>query len=154
MLVLDANDLGCERRDGADNAFGLGSEDDGNDGVLGIDLLAEGVPINTDGLVIFLAAGPGSKLVEVDGSEEVMSATISSSGVMAESLRLPADTDSAREVNVFMPAYKPISTLSSMMSRSPAAVSLSEGGGIACIAEYAWLPLAVVFGMISCILSK
>ena len=88
--------FGCERRDGADKAFDFGCEA-GNDRAFGIDLLVEdsGVPINTDGLVIFLAAGPGSKLVEeVVNSEEVIegiSAAISSSGVMAESLRLLAD---------------------------------------------------------------
>ena len=88
-LVLDLDDLNCEHRDGNNEAF------DGNDRAFGIDLLAEEVLANADGLVIFLAAGPGSKSVEeVVISEEVIeeiSAPISSSSEMAESLRLPAD---------------------------------------------------------------
>jgi hypothetical protein len=101
VRVLDVNDLGCERGDGADKDFGFGSED-GNDRAFGIDLLVEPeeAPANADGLVIFLVAGPGSKLVEEVSSEEAIegiSAAISSSGVMAESLRFPADVV---EVNV------------------------------------------------------
>ena len=69
------------------------------------------VPINTDGLVIFLAGGPSSILPaveEVVGSEVIkgMSTVISSSGVMAEILRLPAEVAEVVSVQLSLGCFK------------------------------------------------
>lgn len=105
-----------------------------------MDLLVE--PIDADGLVIFFAAGPaGSKLVEedVEVSEGTYTAISESSCVMEASLRLPADVVEAN-VRLSLSSLVFVLTFPSValsLRISESAVSLSEGGGIACIAEKA-----------------
>lgn len=85
---------------------------------LGMDLDAE--VIDADGSVIFFLAGSEDMIEEVASFEEAMGRILvmSSSGVMVESLRLPADT----EVNV---EVSPTSSMSIglVMVSTPLAVS-------------------------------